>query len=632
MFHVLFVCQFALSQAPGGVTSGLNLWLKSDSGLIYSGTNVISWNDLSSYSMNATAMYNPQYVSDQQNYNPAVYFNGCCNSYVNNGSAYFKLPSGFTNFNGLTSFVSALPTSNGAWSRFYDFGNGYSNNNILLGRLGSAERLFSEVWNNTSGGQMGAPNQSLITNKHSLFSNKVSGSTNQTQICNNGNYWNVGNSQSILNITRTLNYIGLSNWPWDAAYQGCMNEIILYNRELSLLEMKKVYSYLAIKYGQTLNASYVSNQYLNSNGNVIYEDNASYWNQIMGIGRDDASLFRQKQSRTIDDSVKLYISNLSNSNSLNVGNFDNNLEYVVIGHNNGKLNSTISSNNEIPSSCFINSRLDREWKIYNTNSTTDFSLKIKLENNSSLSNIQANQLILLVDNDGNFQNGGTQCYYNGDGSGIVLSTNGSEITLNDLSGVVFPINSFRYFTLASVTIDISLPVELISFNAIPIMDLFNVKLDWQTATEQNSDYFTVEKSQDGKIWQQVSQVKAAGNSFDILNYLSYDYNPYRGLSYYRLKQTDFDGNVIVSSIESVEFDNSSRIILYPNPSKDHIILDQDKKIDFSMEISNVHGQSVSSLIRYKEISETSLEMDISSLAPGVYFLKAADGIYKFIKQ
>lgn len=623
---------YSVSQSPGGVSSGLNLWLKSDYGLLNNGTTVSLWYDFSNYGMDGLAFNNPQYVASQQNYNPAVFFNGCCNSYLSNGSSYFKLPTGFNNFNGLTSFVSAVPTSNGAFSRFYDFGNGTANNNLLFGRLGSLNRLFSEVFYNSSGAQLSAPNQSLVTNDHGIFSTKSTGSTNQTQLFNNGNYWNVGSSQPILNVNRTLNYIGLSNWPWDAAYQGYMNEIILYNRELSLLEMKKVYTYLAIKYGQTLHPTYISNQYLNTNGNVVYADAGTYWNEIIGIGRDDIELLYQRQSKTIDDSVQLYISDLSSSNALNNGTFDNDIEYLVIGHNNGKLNSSISSNIEIPSSCYINSRMEREWKVYNTNSTTPFSLNVKLENNSSLSNLQANKIVLLVDNDGNFQNGGTQCYYNGDGSGLVISTNGSEITLNDMSNIILPINSVRYFTVAAVTIDIALPIELISFNATPMNELCTVKLDWQTATEQNSDFFTVEKSQNGESWQQESQVNAAGNSVNLLNYSSYDNNPYRGLSYYRLKQTDLNGNVTVSDIKSVDLSAINNLNLYPNPSENYLIIELDKKQDFSFGISNINGQSVSSLIGYKVISENSLEIDISLLEPGVYFIQTTDDIFKFIKQ
>jgi hypothetical protein len=86
---------------------------------------------------------------------------------------------------------------------------------------------------------------------------------------------------------------------------------------------------------------------------------------------------------------------------------------------------------------------------------------------------------------------------------------------------------------------VSLPIELINF--IPHVQDNWVNLKWQTASEINNDYFTIEKSKTASNWIIVTQVNGAGNSSNILSYSTTDQIPYNGISYYRLKQTDFNG-------------------------------------------------------------------------------------------
>ena len=66
-------------------------------------------------------------------------------------------------------------------------------------------------------------------------------------------------------------------------------------------------------------------------------------------------------------------------------------------------------------------------------------------------------------------------------------------------------------------------------------------MEWSTASEYNSDYFSVERSIDGQTWKQVQEVQAAGNSTSRIDYDWLDQDPIHGLSYYRLKQIDYDG-------------------------------------------------------------------------------------------
>lgn len=126
-------------------------------------------------------------------------------------------------------------------------------------------------------------------------------------------------------------------------------------------------------------------------------------------------------------------------------------------------------------------------------------------------------------------------------------------------------STFSPFTLGSTTVNNPLPVTLLSFDAEANGEAVN--LNWSTSAEINNDYFTVEKSLDGVYFEFVSEVNGAGNSNQIILYSSIDPSPYSGTSYYRLKQTDFDGQFSYSDIEQINIGEaiSFEFNVFPNP-------------------------------------------------------------------
>jgi hypothetical protein len=110
------------------------------------------------------------------------------------------------------------------------------------------------------------------------------------------------------------------------------------------------------------------------------------------------------------------------------------------------------------------------------------------------------------------------------------------------------------------------PVELISFNARVLNEI--VELEWSTASELNNDYFTVERSVDGETFEKVVDLAGKGTTNELHSYKTQDTEPYSGKSYYRLKQTDYDGKFEYSSLVLVqlEINNLLRFKIYPNPS------------------------------------------------------------------
>ena len=93
-------------------------------------------------------------------------------------------------------------------------------------------------------------------------------------------------------------------------------------------------------------------------------------------------------------------------------------------------------------------------------------------------------------------------------------------------------------------INITLPVDLISFEAEREED--NIKLNWSTASEENNDYFEIQKSYDGEVFTPIGYVDGAGNSNAVLEYSYTDSET--GKAYYRLKQLDYDGEFEYSDI------------------------------------------------------------------------------------
>lgn len=177
-----------------------------------------------------------------------------------------------------------------------------------------------------------------------------------------------------------------------------------------------------------------------------------------------------------------------------------------------------------------------------------------------------------------------------------------------------------------------LPIELINFTATPISNEM-VKLYWQTATEINNDYFTIERSHNAKDWEVIETLAGAGNSAQLLSYSSFDKMPFNGTSYYRLKQTDFDGKYSYSPIKAVHIKNVewSKVNVFPNPSQNELTILGNKQEIENYAIYNILGNNVSHKISEIENYENKTRIDLSKLNSGMYFIKTKTSLKKWIK-
>jgi len=138
-------------------------------------------------------------------------------------------------------------------------------------------------------------------------------------------------------------------------------------------------------------------------------------------------------------------------------------------------------------------------------------------------------------------------------------------TLNSVT--IAGIKKFSPWTLSGdLKSNEPLPISLTNFDASK--KNATVDITWITSSETNNDFFTVEKTTDFNNFETVGIKKGAGNSNQSITYNMTDYNPYSGISYYRLKQTDFDGKTAYSNFKYILFgDNElSALELFPNPA------------------------------------------------------------------
>ncbi|MEM9819938.1 MAG: T9SS type A sorting domain-containing protein [Bacteroidota bacterium] len=118
--------------------------------------------------------------------------------------------------------------------------------------------------------------------------------------------------------------------------------------------------------------------------------------------------------------------------------------------------------------------------------------------------------------------------------------------------------------------DAILPVELLSFEVSAKNNTTSL-IQWQTVNESYNDYFTIERSFDGRNFVAIDELSGAGHSQQLLHYEVLDTRPQRGVNYYRLKQTDYDGTYSYSEIRSVTFSQVQAgidIEVFPNPTSD----------------------------------------------------------------
>jgi hypothetical protein len=161
----------------------------------------------------------------------------------------------------------------------------------------------------------------------------------------------------------------------------------------------------------------------------------------------------------------------------------------------------------------------------------------------------------------------------------------------------------------------TLPIQLVEFSATALED--RVSLKWITATEINNDYFTILRSPDGIEWEIVKHIDGAGNSTSTLTYHETDAHPLQGVSYYRLKQTDFNGSSTLSKIISTTISNQTIIKVYPNPAHELLNIEINHSNNQMVSLMNSNGQKI--FISH-EMFNGKLQIVTKDFSRGIYLL------------
>ena len=177
------------------------------------------------------------------------------------------------------------------------------------------------------------------------------------------------------------------------------------------------------------------------------------------------------------------------------------------------------------------------------------------------------------------------------------------------------------------------PIELLSFTVYTLKN-GQVKILWKTLTETNNDFFTIERSRDAENWEELIYVKGAGDSQEILSYQEIDRAPFLGTSYYRLKQTDFNGDFSYSSIMEIYIDPglSMPLTLYPNPTKGPLIVEGSPDELSSFTFYDVLGKDVTAQVRLIYRDDFQIQLNLSRLPRGVYLLKTENETVKIERE
>ena len=173
--------------------------------------------------------------------------------------------------------------------------------------------------------------------------------------------------------------------------------------------------------------------------------------------------------------------------------------------------------------------------------------------------------------------------------------------------------------------DAALPVNLLSFAADKHGN--QVDLRWSTSFEEDSDYFVVERSVDGRAWEPLTALPGRGSNYTPANYQYHDSHPASGANYYRLSQVATDGTVTYSEIVSATVAPSS-VSVFPNPAGNRLTVMSTEKF----EMFDGRGHSIPLASLSPTAQKGGYILDLESLRKGLYYIRSGRQVSKFIHE
>ncbi len=561
---------------PGGVFNDLVLWLRADIGTAATteGASTGTWDDQSGSGNHATVTNGtPAYTltSSNTNFNPFIRLDGDDSYSLMNPSL---LPAGGSDRTYFVVGQTADQTTDGAV--FLNHGSTVSAGQRVGLTLNGDNHEVAVDYNGVVNGFAGSPSGTVAIGAYTLATGNSAG----TSVFLNGAtrlQTELSGANLSINTGSAYGVIGTDGSESDFL-NGNIQEIVAFGAALTAENRQRVESYLALKYGITLTndsdadgnpfESSQDNADGISEGNYVISDQTAVWdvtmmsathNNVAGIGRDDLSCFEQKMSKSVNSDAIVTIGlddtqipdGLENTNLDNDGTFETDLSFLIWGHDGSALNAP----NEEFDPVQVNSRLNREWRVQETGTIGTVVVQFDISSiagppDGLTGTNDESQVVLLVDNDGDFRNGA-----------VVVAQ--SFVTPGD-NLVNFQVNfsSGQYFTLGSSE-ESALPISLLWFESYTHED--HIRLKWATAKEVNNSHFLIERSENGLDFTEVGSVPGNLDSDAILEYGWSDYSPLSGANYYRLVDVDVNGIKNFSSVLRENYIGEFISTAYPNP-------------------------------------------------------------------
>lgn len=425
---------------PGGVGTDLALWLDPSSGTNTTTDNgaISSWKEtaLGVDFQQGTSTLQPKYRTNNGlfNFNPSVNFN------INATTTDARLQGNYSTIapwstkNG-TVYVIYNREETSTWTNFVDFGKtNTDSNNPQLG-ITASNKIGS--WMDSGGGQDDSPFDPGVGATHLAGYDWTYNTAGAISYYLDGKKGSGGATQKIGVPTDEIgSYLNIGGDPQLGEYfHGEVAEVIGYQSRHDAVTRQRVMSYLALKYGLTLDptdaeATITEGDYISADGTSVvwnYSTNSGYHNNVTGIGRDDLGCLNQKQSKSARDGVvTLGIgSSIAASNTANTGTFGADKNYEIIGDNAlvASYANAYAPNSYVPTTGFY--RMSRIWKVQETGTVGTVTVRISGSGNG---------MYLLVKNSNDFSTsaGVTEIHMTPDGNGNVTAqvnfTNGQFFT------------------------------------------------------------------------------------------------------------------------------------------------------------------------------------------------------------
>jgi gliding motility-associated-like protein len=424
----------AHAQNPGGVSGSLSFWSKANTTtagkLILDASNKVQrWeHEQSTFGIAQTTAGNrPQFTAVPAqpgafNFNPYVQFSQASSTFLNNTATTPDL----LGQSGTIFLVSSTPSDGSALTYYSSSSYRYQLKPFWRTQMGANSTGYTAD-------MIGTPT-TYTGDAPRVVMSWGGGTTYKSG--RNADLFPVNNSASLYFPSISGGFCVGKNSSGGEHVNSAIAEVILYNTALTFMEIRKVQSYLAVKYGITLDTT----NYLASDATVIWDNlaNTGYNNNITGIGRDDSSALQQKQSRSVNIKGLVSVYNEDNGgtfptmNDSSTAAFGNDKSFLLFGDN----GDSLALNHCVYDGKIV--AMNRVWKVQKTGTADQVTLAV----NSA--DVPVEVASLLISDDPTFPSAGTSVF--------PLNTSGSR------KYVAVALESGKYFTFGTAPLQVDMTI------------------------------------------------------------------------------------------------------------------------------------------------------------------------------